>query len=74
MKLYQVNYDTVLITLFAYDEDDMLDLLNEEIDKDAFYFNENNVLFYTGFDLDEDYECNYREVEVERSVLQFESH
>lgn len=74
MNLYQVNYDTVLITLYAQDVDDMIELLNEDVgDCDDFYL-EDGVLYYLGFDLDEPYACMFREVDAERGIIQQEAH
>lgn len=71
MKLYQINFDTVFITLIAEDVNDMVSLLNDEYDEINFYL-ENDKIFYTGFG--EPYECIYNEVVFERGIIQHESH
>lgn len=77
MNLYQVNYDTVLMTLYAHDVDDMVELLNEEVgdesdDTDDFYLS--GEILYCKSNGGGYCACQYREVDAERGIVQIESH
>ena len=70
MKLYQVTFDTNLITLLAEDHDSAKQLL---LDTDDSFFREGESLFFQF--PGESIECEFTEINMnEGSVIQWESH
>jgi len=69
MKIYQVMFDTILITALAESKEDFIDLL---MDEDDGYDLKDGELFYDfGGPI---VECFISEVEMERGIIQSESH
>jgi len=70
MKLYQVTFDTNLITLIAENEDSAKQIL---LDTDDCFFREGDSLFFQF--PDESIKCELNEINMnESSIIQWESH
>jgi hypothetical protein len=70
MKVFQVSYDTVTITMIVESKQDMFDLL---LESDTGYRLEDDKLY---FDWDESFseECFYEDVTNQRGIIQYEQH
>jgi len=70
MEIFQVNYDTSMVTLIVKDEKEIFHFLSEE--DDNFYIKDEKLFYKWSDDYSE--ECEISNVTSERGIIQWESH
>lgn len=72
MKIFQVAYDTIFLTVLAKDEAELFDILQEE--SDDYVVKDDELFYYFGNDEDSAVKCFIQEIPMMRGIIHSESH